>query len=94
MKSVILKAGTEQDFFQRGKTLARMTGADLPLPEERTVSFEDPAELLRLMTASRLNWFQRVKDESGSINDIAGRPHCERSAVNQDGVPLTQGGLV
>ena len=47
MKNVILKAGTEHDFFQRGKKLARLADMGQPLPEERTVSFEDPAELLR-----------------------------------------------
>lgn len=94
MKNVILKAGTEQDFFQRGKALARQADAGKALPDERTVSFEDPAELLRLLTASRLDVFRSVKNEPGSITVIAGRLHRDRSAVKRDVDQLAQAGLV
>lgn len=94
MKSVILKAGTEHDFFQRGSALARQADMGKQLPEERTVSFEDPAELLRLLTVSRLDLFRSVKDEPGSITVIAGRLHRDRSAVKRDVDQLAQAGLV
>ena len=94
MKNVILKAGTEHDFFQRGKLLARLADAGKPLPEERTVSFEDPAELLRLLTVSRLDLFRSVKDAPGSITVIAGRLHRDRSAVKRDVDQLASAGLV
>lgn len=94
MKNVILKAGTEQGFFQRGKTLARLADAGKLLPEERTISFEDPAELLGLLTASRLDVFRSVKNEPGSITVIAGRLHRDRSAVKRDIDQLAHAGLV
>lgn len=94
MKNVTLKAGTEQEFFQRGKRLARLADAGGPLPEERTVSFEDPAELLRLLTVSRLDVFRSVKEAPGSITVIAGRLHRDRSAVKRDVDQLAQAGLV
>ena len=94
MKNVTLKAANEQDFFRRGKVLARLADAGQPLPEERTVSFEDPADLLRLLTASRLEVFRSVKGEPGSITDIAGRLHRDRSAVKRDVDQLAQVGLV
>lgn len=89
-----VEAGTEQDFFRRGKTLARLADAGKLLPDERTVSFEDPAELLRLLTVSRLDVFRSVKDEPGSITVIAGRLHRDRSAVKRDVDQLAQAGLV
>ncbi len=52
IKSAIFKVGTEQEFFQRGKMLARLANQGEPLPEERTVSFEDPSEIQRLLMAS------------------------------------------
>ena len=64
------------------------------LPEERTVSFEDPAELLRVLTASRLDVFLSVKSEPGSITVIAERLHRDRSAVKRDVDQLAQVGLV
>ena len=94
MKNIILKAGTEQDFFLRGQALARLADADQELPEERTLSFEDPAELLRLLTVSRLDIFRSVKEDPGSITDIAGRLHRDRSAVKRDVDQLAQAGLV
>lgn len=94
MKNITLKAGTEQEFFRRGKTLARLADAGEQLPEERTVSFEDPAELLRLLTVSRLDVFRSVKDKPGSITVIAERLHRDRSAVKRDVDQLAQAGLV
>ena len=94
MKNVTLQAGNEQEFFRRGKVLARLADAGQPIPEERTVSFEDPADLLRLLTASRLDVFRSVKGEPGSITDIAGRLHRDRSAVKRDVDQLAQVGLV
>lgn len=94
MKNVTLKAGKEQDFFRRGKVLARLADAGQPMPEERNVSFEDPADLLRLLTASRLDVFRSVKGEPGSITVIAERLHRDRSAVKRDVDQLAQVGLV
>ena len=94
MKSVTLKADDELGFFRRGKILARLADDGQPMPEERTVSFEDPADLLRLLTASRLDVFRCVKGEPGSITVIAGRLHRDRSAVKRDVDQLAQVGLV
>jgi len=64
------------------------------MPEEHTGSFENPAALLRLLTASRLDVFRSVKGEPGSITVIAGRLHRDRSAVKRDVDQLAQFGLV
>ena len=94
MKNVTLKASNEQEFFRRGKVLASLADAGQPMPEERTVSFDDPADLLRLLTASRLDVFRSVKGEPGSITVIAGRLHRDRSAVKRDVDQLARVGLV
>ncbi|OIP15558.1 MAG: MarR family transcriptional regulator [Comamonadaceae bacterium CG_4_9_14_3_um_filter_60_33] len=94
MKNITLKSGNEQEFFRRGRVLARLADAGQPLPEERTVSFEDPADLLRLLTASRLDVFRSVKGEPGSITVISGRLGRDRSAVKRDVDQLAQVGLV
>lgn len=66
MTKVILKTGTEKDFFKRGRQLAKVADNGASLPEERILSFEDPADLLTLMTTSRLALFQAVKEMPGS----------------------------
>ena len=61
MKKLIVKTGTEKDFFNRGKSLARLADSKNKLPAEFTVSFEDPSALLRMLSAGRLNLFRTIK---------------------------------
>ena len=56
MKNVILNAGAEHDFFQRGKTLARLVDMGKPLPEERTVSFAEGPRPLRVPWPRTFAW--------------------------------------
>lgn len=94
MKKLVLKTGTEADFFERGRRLARTADRGDLLPEEHIVSFEDPADLLRLLSAARLAVFRAVKDAPGSITEIAGRLHRDRSAVKRDVDELERAGLL
>ena len=94
MNSVVLKTATEQAFFQWGRALARQADAGRPLPEEHTVSFEDPAQLLKLLTAARLELFRTVRDEPASIAGLAQRLRRDRRAVKRDVDQLARAGLV
>ena len=94
MTIVVLKTATEAEFFGRGRALARLADAAMPLPEEHTVSFEEPADLLRLLTAAHLAIFRAVRDEPASITDLARRLHRDRSAVKRDVDRLARAGMV
>ncbi|WP_316157420.1 helix-turn-helix domain-containing protein [Cupriavidus sp. BIC8F] len=94
MTKLIIKTGTEADFFKRGRELARMADRAKKLPDERTISFEDPADVLKLITAARLALFHAVKERPGSITEIAERLHRDRSAVKRDVDELAHAGLV
>ena len=91
---MVLKAGTERDFFERGKRLARLADCGRPLPQEQIISFEEPAQLLRLLTTSRLDVLRTVKDAPGSITVIAERLRRDRSAVKRDVDQLALAGMV
>ncbi|MDR2838414.1 MAG: MarR family transcriptional regulator, partial [Azonexus sp.] len=65
-----------------------------PLPDERTISFEDPAELMKLITAARLALLRAVKEKPGSITQISQRLHRDRSAVKRYVDELAEAGLV
>ncbi len=62
--------------------------------EERIISFEDPADVMKLITATRLALFRAVKEAPGSITEIAARLHRDRSAVKRDLDELEHVGLV
>ncbi len=94
MTKLIIKTGTEKDFFARGRRLAKAADDGKVIAEERIISFEDPADMMKLITATRLALFRAVKEAPGSITDIAARLHRDRSAVKRDLDELEQAGLV
>lgn len=89
-----ITTGTERDFFERGKEFARKLDRGARVEPECIVSFEDPQELLELVTTARMNLFKAVKEEPGSIAEIARRLHRDRSAVKRDVDKLTEAGLL
>ena len=94
MTKLTIKTGAEDDFFKRGHLLARAADRGEQLPDERIISFEDPADMMRLITLARLALFRAVKEMPGSITDIAERLHRNRSAVKRDIDELERAGLV
>jgi predicted transcriptional regulator len=94
MTKLTIKTGTEEDFFKRGRELARAADRGEPLPDERILSFEDPADMMKLITSARLALFRAVKEMPGSITEISERLHRDRSAVKRDVDELERAGLV
>ena len=94
MKNLILKTGTEQDFFKRGRKIAKAADLGQPIPEETIISFEDPADVTKLITTARLALFRDVKECPGSITQISTRLRRDRSAVKRDIDELERAGLV
>jgi predicted transcriptional regulator len=94
MSKLTIKTGTEEEFFKRGRRLAQAADRGEALPEENVVSFEDPADVVKLMTTARLALFCTVKEMPGSITQISERLHRDRSAVKRDVDELACAGLV
>ena len=89
-----LTTGTDRDFFKRGRDLARKLDSRDKVPAETIITYEDPEELLELITRARINLLRAVNEEPGSITDIAHRLHRDRSAVKRDIDILAAAGLV
>lgn len=94
MTKLTIKTGTEEDFFRRGRQLAKAADRGEQLPNERIISFEDPTDVIKLMTTARLGLLRAVKEMPGSITQIAERLHRDRSAVKRDVDELARAGLV
>ena len=94
MKHTVIETGTEAAFFARGRRIAQRADRGAPIPESHIVTFESPAELARLLTATRILLFQAIKAEPASITGIAARLHRDRSAVKRDVDALLHAGLV
>lgn len=50
MKAVI-RTGSVEGFFKRGRDIARLADQCNPIPEERVIAYEDPEELARIKLA-------------------------------------------
>lgn len=94
MTKLTIKTGTEEDFFTRGRQLAKAADRGELIPNERIISFEDPADVIKLITTARLALLRAVKEMPGSITQISERLHRDRSAVKRDIDELERAGLV
>jgi predicted transcriptional regulator len=94
MMKLTIASGTAEEFFRRGRELAGKLDRGEQIPEEQLLTFEDPADILELVTTGRLALFREVKHEPGSITDLARRLHRDRSAVKRDVDILAAAGLV
>lgn len=55
MKQLTIKTGKEDDFFNRGREVARAIDLGEVLGESHVISFEDPADMMKLIT-ERGDW--------------------------------------
>ena len=93
MKTTIKVANTDE-FFKRGKEIAKLADQDKRITRARIIAFEDPEDLARLITTAKLMLFREVKECPGSITDLSQRLHRDRSAVKRDVDELERFGLV
>lgn len=86
-------ASTE-DFFARGREVARALDAgDTPRGGMR-LTFEDPKDFSRLINERRIEIMRMVRGKPGSITDIAEGLGRNRDAVARDLRQLEDAGLV
>ena len=94
MLKVTITTGSLEEFFARGKTLAQKVDAGETMEPSTLIMFEDPEDILEIVTKARIGLFRAVKEEPGSITDIALRLHRDRSAVKRDVDVLVGAGLI
>lgn len=91
---MLLHVADEKMFFKRGRQIARVADSGQVIPEEKVVSFEDPADLLQVLTSARLAVMRVVLEKPRSITEVAESLGRDRSAVKRDVTLLAEAGLV
>lgn len=86
--------GPVEGFFKQGREIARKLDRGEKVEPVHIISFEDPDDMLELLTHGRVELFRAIKSEPGSIADIARRLHRDRSAVKRDVDVLASAGIV
>ena len=94
MKQASVKIERLDDFLGWARKLARLADAGKPIPESFVIRFEDPADMLAVLTPARLALFRVINQKPGSIASIAQTMKRDRSAVTRDVAALGKAGLV
>ena len=96
MKNVIKKAngnakvkaslmtGTAESFFARSRERACRLDRGERLPAQITVIFEDPSDLLRVLSVERVRVLRTVRAKPIPVSDLANGLKRDRQAVRRD----------
>lgn len=93
-KNLNVSAGTTEDFFKRSLKRARRLDHGEKLASEMRLTFEDPADLLRVLTAQRVRVIHAVRKKPAPVSDLAIVLKRDRTAVRRDVKVLKSFGLV
>lgn len=86
--------GSGDAFFKRTAARAqKLDRGEKLLPEVR-LTFEDPADLLRVLTAQRVRVLEAVRRNPAPVSELAAVLKRDRTAVRRDVRILTTFGLV
>lgn len=91
---ITLKVGSTEDFFNRLRDHARKLDRGETLPPGITITFEDPEDLLEVLTSERVRLLRRIKQESQQISALAAGLKRDVRAVSRDVSLLEGAGLL
>ncbi len=91
---VTLMTDSTEGFFNRLRANARKLDKGETLLPQVTVSFEDPADLLKVLTSERVRLLRSVKGNTLQISALAGGLNRDVRAVSRDVTLLEKIGLL
>ena len=93
-RHVTLSSGTVEAFIGRSLARARRMDRGEKFPDAITMTFEDPSDLVRVLSAQRLRVLRAVRAKPAPISDLAAILGRDRKAVRRDVSLLQSFGLV
>src|ERR1017187_9935157 len=91
---ITLRVGSTEDFFERLREHAEKLDKGETLPPGITITFEDPEDLLEVLTSERVRLLRRVKGQSQQISVLASGLKRDVRAVSRDVSLLEKAGLL
>jgi predicted transcriptional regulator len=91
---VSIANGTASQFFERVRSHAQKLDRGESIAPAITITFEDPLELLNVLTAERVRLLRRARKGSQPIADLASGLKRDVRAVSRDVVRLEKAGLL
>jgi predicted transcriptional regulator len=93
-RRVTVASGSVEAFIERSLERARKLDRGERLPSEITMTFEDPSDLLRVLSAQRVRVLHAVRARPTPVSELAGTLRRDRKAVRRDVSLLESFGLV
>ena len=92
--SIKIKTGTAEEFFSRGKAIAKDIDAGKPIEGGVTLSFEKADDMARMLTVARIRLVKAIRENPGTYKSIARAVHRRPAAVAKDILLLKNAGIV
>lgn len=91
---VIVTTGTTGEFFARSRERARRLDRGERIPAEIRVTFEDPADLMQVLSAERIRVLRAARTGPIPVSQLANELKRDRQAVMRDVRLLESFGLL
>jgi predicted transcriptional regulator len=91
---VTVSSGSVEAFIGRSVERARRLDRGEKLTPEITMTFEDPADLVRVLSAERVRVIHALREKPAAVSELAARLRRDRKAVKRDVSLLEFFGLV
>lgn len=92
--AVSVKTETRDNFFVRGKYIAKMLDKGEKISLSRIISFEDPEDLIEFLTKTKQALLAALRKKPDSISGLASTLHRSRAAIDKDVRQLESVGIV
>lgn len=90
-----VKPGSVEEFFSTVGSVMRLADKGESIkPRIKTLSFEDPTEMLHFLSSVKLKLIHRIRQQPDSITNLAKDTHRKISAVTRDINELEKVGIV
>ena len=91
---VTVSSGSVEAFIGRSLERARRLDRGEKLAPEITMTFEDPADLVRVLSAERVRVIHALREKPAPVSELAATLGRDRKAVKRDVTLLESFGLV
>ena len=82
--SIKIKTGTTEEFFSRGRVIAKDIGAGKSIKGEVILTFEKADDMARMLTVARIRLVKAIRENPGTYKTIARAVHRRPAAVAKD----------
>ncbi len=90
-----VKTGSIDEFFATvGSVMRAADKGEVIKPRIKTLTFEDPMEMLHFLSTAKLKLINRIRQHPDSISNLAKDTHRKVSAVTRDINELEKVGIV